>query len=324
MIFLTGGTGFIGSRLLGELLRRNEKIYFLARRKVDLQNYNIIPITADVTEVEIFSKYLQQSDILIHLAACAKAFSKDRNEFYRTNYVATKILVEEALRVGVKKIIYISTCMVFGPSSKGLKEDDFQERDNFFTDYEKSKYLAEVYIRKKIKEGAPIIVLYPTRVFGPGKLTQGNSLTKLIYFFMKFHRFPVIESHRYRGNYVYIGDVVNIILRAAYEIRAPQTLLVGGYNLSFFDFFRLLNGFLGYNGKLFVIRKTLAMRIARFFENLGVEWGIPVPISRDWVQTFATDWLFLNDKVKSLLNYKFVSFQSAIQETVKWLKEPHR
>lgn len=320
MIFLTGGTGFIGSKVLEKLSKNNEQVCILTRQKINPLNTNTIITNANLTKSQQFSEYIKKSDVLVHIAGCAKAFSKDKNEFYNINYLATKILIDEALKYNLKKIIYISTCMVFGPSDTELCENNFKNRDNFLTDYEKSKYLAEIYVRKKIKEGAPIIILYPTRVFGPGRLTQGNSLTKLILYFVKSKIFPVIESSKYYGNYVYIDDVVNLILKAIYEIKPPETLLVAGYNLNFQQFFQTLNNLLSYNGKVITIKKIFAMQLARFFENLEIETGIPAPISRGWIQTFATNWLYSNEKVKNLLHYEFVLFETALRNTLKWLQ----
>ncbi len=324
MIFLTGGTGFIGSKVLEKLSENNEQVCVLTRQKINPLAPNITIINSKLTEPERFSRYLQQSDTLVHIAGCAKAFSSDKSEFYDTNFLGTKMLIEEALRCEIKKITYISTCMVFGPSNTELCENDFKERNNFLTDYEKSKYMAEIYVRKKIKQGAPIIVLYPTRVFGPGKLTQGNSVTKLILFFIKSGIFPVIENPKYYGNYVYVDDVVNLILRSIYKIKPPETLLLAGYNLNFQQFFQTLNNLLGCNGKIITIKKLLAMKLARFLENMEIETGIPAPISRGWVETFTINWLYSNKKVKTLLNYNFENFETALKNTINHLQNNYR
>ncbi len=322
MIFITGATGFIGSRVLQALIEKNEKICILSRKKIN-PNLPIEIVNANLEKVEDYKDYLKKAEILLHIAGCAKAFSKNKDEFYLINYLATKKIIMQALEFEIKKIIYLSTCMVFGPSNTELSEDDFKERNNFLTDYEKSKYLAERFVRSKIKEKAPIIVLYPTRVFGQGKLTQGNSVSKLILFFMRTKIFPVIENPSYFGNYVYVDDVVNIILKTIYEVKPPQTFLVGGYNLNFRMFFEVLNNLLNYNCKIVIIGKAVAMQVARFFENLETTTGIPAMISRGWVKTFTTNWLFSNQKVEKILSYKFTSFENALKETVNWLKNLH-
>ncbi len=319
MIFITGASGFVGSNVLNALLQKNEKICILSRRIINSSN-NFEIVNTDLSDVENYKEQLKKTHTLIHIAGCAKAFSQDISEFYTTNFLATKKLILQALKCNVKKIIYISTCMIFGPSNTELSEDDFKIRNNFLNDYEKSKYLAEKFVRSKIKEGAPIIILYPTRIFGPGKLTQGNSLTKLILFFIKSKIFPVIESPSYIGNYVYIDDVVNLIVKAVYEINPPQTLLVAGYNLSFQQFFQILNNITGHDGRIITIKKTFALQLARFFENIEQETSIPALISRGWVQTFTTNWLFSNIKVQRMLSYSFFPFNIALEKTINWLK----
>jgi nucleoside-diphosphate-sugar epimerase len=321
MIFITGGTGFIGSRVVEELSKKGRKLYFLTRKSSPLTNGNVFPIFARLDEKEKYSKYLKNSKVLLHIAGCAKAFAVPLSEFYYTNYLSTKTLINEALKNGVKKVIHISTCMVFGPSDEELCEDDFKERKNFLTPYEESKYLAEVYLRNLQKNGAPIIILYPTRVFGEGKLTQGNSLTKLIYLFMKYKILPAIDNPDYYGNYVYINDVVNIVLKAVDEISPPANFLVGGYNLTLRQLFEALSKVLKCSGKIIVIRKEIALLIARFCEALHTNLGIPAPISRGWVKTFSTNWLFSNKKVKSVLNYTFTPLEEALERTIKWLNK---
>ncbi|MFN7181265.1 MAG: NAD-dependent epimerase/dehydratase family protein [Planctomycetota bacterium] len=319
MIFITGATGFIGSKVVEYLLNQNEEICILSRRKLNF-NDRLKIVYADITDIEQYKTQLKHAQILVHIAGCAKAFSEDISEFYKVNFLATKNLINRALEYGIKKIIYLSTCMIFGPSNRELSEDDFKERNIFFTDYEKSKYLAEKFVRKKIKQGAPIIILYPTRVFGPGKLTQGNSLTKLILFFSRFKYLPVIENPFYKGNYVYIDDVVKIIVKAIYCVNPPNTFLVGGYNLSFYEFVQGLNKVYNTDGKILIIKKKIACLLSKIFEQLEVEMGVPALISRGWVNTFATHWLFTNKKVKNFLNYEFVKFETALKNTKQWLE----
>jgi nucleoside-diphosphate-sugar epimerase len=150
-IGITGATGFIGKNLVNELKDKHELYCF------DSKNLDI------TKEIE-----LPEVDVLIHLAAHVKKcmFSKDKEPFYSVNARGTENIVSAAIKVGVKRIIYVSSIAVYKNPIKTALTDEVGMNDLFGT-YGASKLEGE----KIIKESEmPYTILRISNPFGCGSI----------------------------------------------------------------------------------------------------------------------------------------------------------
>src|SRR5439155_14086725 len=86
---------------------------------------------------------MQGCEAVLHAAALAQLWNKDRKLFYKVNVEGTKNMLEAARDQGAKKFVFTSTCGVLGPSyAQPVCEED-PRRTAFENDYEISKYCAE-------------------------------------------------------------------------------------------------------------------------------------------------------------------------------------
>jgi len=88
--------------------------------------------------------------------------------------------------MGVEKVVVTSSCVTFGPSLPGQSlTEDSSNFHPFLTAYERSRYQMEHVVTAYVNQGLSVIVVNPTRVFGPGLLTEGNSVTKMIQLYLR-------------------------------------------------------------------------------------------------------------------------------------------
>jgi len=86
----------------------------------------------------------------------------------------------------VEKVVVTSSCVTFGPSLPGQSlTEDSSNFHPFLTAYERSRYQMEHVVTAYVNQGLSVIVVNPTRVFGPGLLTEGNSVTKMIQLYLR-------------------------------------------------------------------------------------------------------------------------------------------
>ncbi len=100
--------------------------------------------------------------------------------------------------------------MTFGPTAPGIIGDETMPRitQNYYTEYEETKTIAEREALKLAAEGFPVVIVNPTRVYGPGKLTEGNSVTLMIDQYDR-GQIPILLNHGVNiGNYVMVDDLV--------------------------------------------------------------------------------------------------------------------
>jgi len=322
---VTGGTGFIGRKLVEELHHREEKVHLLCREQSDLRGLprkGIEIFRGDVTDKKSIRPAMQNCQRVFHLAAYAHNWAPDPSVFFRANVEGFRNVAEIALDNDVEKIVFTSTSMTFGPTNGHIGNEQMLRKDeSFLTDYEKTKYLAEIEGEKLLAEGLPLVIVNPTRVFGPGKMTEGNSVTRMIELHLR-GRFPTILGKGENvGNYVYVDDVADGHLRAMSRGRIGQKYILGGENSTLDNFFSLLSRLSGRKPPRVHVPPNLARLFAKIEENKAVLFGKYPLITCGWVETFLRDWAYSNEKAVTELGCRFRGLRQGMELTCDWLKE---
>jgi nucleoside-diphosphate-sugar epimerase len=166
--FVTGATGFIGSHLVDELLKKKYEIRCLIRKNSNtkwLKDKPVEFIEGDLFTEEVLKKALNEVDYVYHVGGVT--FAKKKEEFWRGNVEATKSLLEAVYKYNpaLKKFIHVSSQAGVGPSFDGKPIDE--TRDYFpLTAYGRSKVEAEKTVIGFFDKLSATIVR-PSAVYGP-------------------------------------------------------------------------------------------------------------------------------------------------------------
>src|SRR5262245_40180721 len=169
-IFLTGGTGYLGGRLLQRLAANGHDVTALVRTQKTAADFppSVSIIQGTIENPESYKSALAGKDVFVHLAALVKMWVRDRKQFDRVNVEALENAIRNAREAGIPKFIYSSSFIALGPSNgKPISESDSRRTDHFHNDYERTKFLADQVARRFIEEKYPIYVLYPGVIYGP-------------------------------------------------------------------------------------------------------------------------------------------------------------
>lgn len=321
--FVTGANGFIGSKLVERLSAEGHEVYCLIRspeKFAALRGENIHPVLGDLENRAALIQGCIGSDVVYHLAAYAKPWSKDENLPYKINVQGTINLLEASVKTGIKKFIFTSSAAVFGPSNDGQIIDEHVIRNEpFFNDYESSKAMAEEFALEFIKKRISIVILNPTRVFGPGPINESNSITKIITLFQK-GRWHILPGNGTKiGNYVFIDDVVEGHLLAEKNGQSGERYILGGENLTFDQFFQNLSIITGKRRLLINFPVWLMIMTAKIMELLAYVTGIPPLITPPWIRKYLHHWNLSSEKAINQLGYKITPFNEGVSKTVTWL-----
>ncbi|MBK5194221.1 MAG: SDR family oxidoreductase [Flavobacteriaceae bacterium] len=321
--FVTGATGFIGSRLVEKLLVEGHEINCLIRspeKFVAFQGKHVHPIYGDLDNSTALLQGCKDCDVVYHLAVYAKPWSKDPNLPYRINVQGTINILEASLKSGVKKFIFTSTAAVFGPSSEDQCIDEqVIQNGPYFNDYESTKALAEKSALEFITRGLLVIILNPTRVFGPGPISESNSITKIIKLYQKGKWRINPGDGKKIGNYVYIDDVIEGHLLAAEKGTSGERYILGGENLTFNQLFQTLSQITGNKRLLLHIPVWLMIMLAKIMELQVQVSGRPPLITPQWVKKYLHNWKLSSEKAINQLGYKITPFNDGVMKTVTWL-----
>lgn len=166
-VFVTGGSGFIGSHLIAYLQKnRNADVYALVRdrknpKKLDISGIHLLE--GDLFTIPSLPKGL---DCIIHMAGITKACQTA--DYYTVNRKGTASLLQSirTQRIDLKRFVYLSSLAASGPSEAGrlILESDMPVP---VSSYGKSKMMAEMEVLK-YKNSFPVVILRASVIFGPG------------------------------------------------------------------------------------------------------------------------------------------------------------
>jgi nucleoside-diphosphate-sugar epimerase len=165
---LTGATGFIGSHLCEELIKRGYEVTCLSRATSNLkwiENLNINVVKGDCTILESLLGIVSNFDYVFHIAGLTKARSS--TDFYNINAKGTENLLKAMVErtPNLQRFIYLSSLAAVGPSKNGtpVHEDSIPSP---VSDYGKSKLEGEKAVLK-YKDIIPVTIIRPPAVYGP-------------------------------------------------------------------------------------------------------------------------------------------------------------
>lgn len=190
MVFVTGGTGFLGSYIIKQLvekgyavraIRRSNKLpFWISKEIVDAVEW----MDGDVLDVVALQDAMEGVDTIIHSAAIVSFAKKDRKEMYQVNVEGTANVVNMALEKNVRRLIHISSVAALGRSENGghVNEEKKWEESKANTHYGKSKFKAELQVWRGISEGLEAVIVNPSTILGYGDWTSSScAIFKSVY-----------------------------------------------------------------------------------------------------------------------------------------------
>ncbi len=327
-IFVTGSTGFIGVPLVRQLAGQGYSVAALYRNESLRQRIShpyVHPCRGHVLERDCLKKGMDGCDAVIHLAAYARVWSKNPEDFYKINVDGTRYVLEQAIKAGVKRVVITSTAGVYGPSQDGSAVDETHTLPRvYFTEYERTKSLADQVAVSFLDQGLEIVFLHPTRVYGPGLLSESNSVTKLIIRFIngKWHIVP--SNGKSIGNYVYIDDVVNAHIQALTKGRSGEHYLLGGENVSYNELFDRIREVSGWSSWLIHLPYSIMLSAAGIMELLSKVRLTSPPVTRGFVKKYNYNWIVSSHKAEQELGYRITPLGKGIAEILDWVRETEK
>ena len=172
-ILVTGASGFIGSFIVEEALRRDMEVWAAVRKSSSrkyLTDERINFIELNLSSEDDLRQQLagHEFDYVVHAAGATKCLHK--SDFFKTNTDGTKNLVHAliTLKMPIKRFVYLSSLSIFGAIRENSPYMEIEESDipRPNTVYGKSKLLAEKFL-DTIGNDFPYVILRPTGVYGP-------------------------------------------------------------------------------------------------------------------------------------------------------------
>jgi farnesol dehydrogenase len=325
-VFVTGGTGYIGTRLVRALIDGGHEVVCLSRtaeRGVPLAEMGAGVVPGDVTRFDEARLDLAGFDAVVHSAAMVKIKAKNPRDFDRVNVDGLAKVAAAALDAGVGRFVYTSSFMALGAAGEDAAPlDETVRRDggHVHNDYERTKYLGHVEFERWLERGLPGIALFPCVVYGPGAMTNGNITASTIADFL-LGRLPGLLGDGSRvWTYSYAGDVVAGHVAALERGRVGEGYILGGESATMGEFVRMVADVAGVAPPKLHIPYALA-KVAAFAEEVKASMAKREPkLTREVVEVYKHHWVYSSDKAIAELGYSITPLAEGLAETVKWVQ----
>lgn len=322
-VCVTGATGYIGTALTQKLAFSGCTVHALYRSETKaalLDHPRIKLFKGDVLHSESLDKALKGCDYVYHTAAMTAVWSADPGLYYDINVTGTLNVLEKANKWGLKKVVMTSTAGVYGPSLSGPVHEECCREVPFFTEYEKTKEKSDCLALDFAREtGLDLVVVCPTRVYGPGRLGRSNSVTMMIDRYIRGKWRVLPGNGRSIGNYVYIDDVVEGHILAMGKGRSGEKYLLGGTNISYSGFFEVLKEVAENHYTLIKIPFFCIKAAARMMTLVSRLTRRSPVITPEMVKKLSQDWIVSSRKAERELGYRATPLREGVSKTLGWL-----
>lgn len=330
-ILITGGTGFLGRRIVSELAPRHT-LRLLVRRGSSRERFpeGIEFAEGDVTDRASLVKAIAGCDAVVHAAALVKILAP-KEQFDRINVGGLENVLaaaDSAAAGSVERMLYVSSFMALGPTEKGPGGMLDESADGglggdraWINDYERTKTLSDRLARRAIAAGAPLDVVYPGVIYGPGEMTEGNIVLRHVLDLVHGRLPGLIGKPERRWNYVYVDDVARGIALALEKPTPGGRWVLGGENVLQKDFYALVGRLTGAKIPTLRFPDWLAKTAGAGQKAWAKLRGTTPQLTPDLVDVYRHDWAFSSAHAEKELGYRPRPFSEGLASSVAWLKE---
>lgn len=329
MIFVTGGTGVLGSQLLYDLTQDDVDIRALYRsddkrirlqvffQKMDPTNglvrFNKIEwVQGDILDIVSLEEFMTGSDFIYHCAALVSFHKSDFTRLIKMNREGTANVVNISLGLGIKKLCYVSSNAAIGGTEKALVTEKTNWKNTPTTSgYSISKYSAEKEVWRGIEEGLNAVIVNPCVILGAGHWDD-SSLT-LLRTLQKGTRFYPPGKNAT----VDARDVSRIMIKLMNsDINSERFLLIGS-NQSYQELMEEITKQLKVKIPRTQVKAWMVGVARRILGFVSFFTRKKASITKETAHSIFSKRTYSNEKIKAALDEKFYS----LEETVRFAIE---
>jgi dihydroflavonol-4-reductase len=313
---VTGATGFLGSHLTRLLVRRGDEVRALVRPASDptlLAGLDVAMAQGNVLDRQAVRRALRDVDRVFHAAGTTN-LRLSREQSFALNVEGTRIVLEEALRAGVERVVYTSSVAAVGPARKGAvaTESNAWNAAPYRIAYVDSKHAAEAAALAMFERGLPVVIVNPATLLGPGDC--GRSSTVLVRRFMR-RQIPAYVDGTL--NIVGVQDVARGHLLADERGEPGQRYILGNRNFTMDRLFADLGRLSGIDPPAVKLPVRVALALAE-----GGQWvsGGAAPSPQE-IRIFSLNWACSSAKAKRELGWRTSPHEDCLEETIAWYRQ---
>lgn len=323
---VTGATGFVGSAVARILLERGHRLRLLVRQTSDRSNVSGLPVefvVGDLADPQSMEKALEGVTYLFHVAADYRLWVPDPDVMMKANVEGTRILMQAAMKAGVKRVVYCSSVAALATARDGIPatESSPVTEDQIVGVYKRSKYRAEQEVLRLVREeGLPAVIVNPSTPVGPRDIKP--TPTGQMILDCATGRMPAyVETGL---NIVHVDDVAEGHVLAFERGVVGEKYILGGENLMLGELFRMVAEIVHRKPPRIQLKQSWLYPVASVSEMLARCFGIQPRVTREMLDMSKKLMFFSSAKAERELDYRPRAARHALIDAVAWFREHKR
>jgi dihydroflavonol-4-reductase len=322
-ILITGGSGFIGSRLAQLAAQRGHVLTVVSAvnnaaeraRCDDLASVGVELVVAPLGDTRTLARAMRDQDAVIHLAAAQHEAERPESYFHQVNVEGTRHLLKLASQAGVHRFVHGSTIGVYGSATSGmLDESSPLAPDN---SYGRTKMAAESEVRNA-PAGMEFCIIRISETYGPGDMR----LLKL-FRAIRNGRYMTVGAGENEHQLIYVDDLARGLLAACGTPRAAgQTIVLAGVeHLTTNAMTSAISAAVGSERRIRHSPMWPFVAAAFGFEKTLAPLGLKPPLHRRRLDFFRKSFRFSTAAAEGLLNFRpEIDFVEGTRRTAEWYR----
>jgi len=316
---VTGATGFVGSVVVPELVRR----FGPSAVSAFVLPGDTIPGTwaamdvrvffGDIADAEAVSRAVAGHDRVIHLAGFISYWKRDAGLLMRVNRDGVRSVVDACLKWGVERLVHISSVGAIGFHRDGTPADEetpFNWPDDIL--YMTSKHEGQKLVERAARErGLPAVILNPASIMGPGDYKPGTPHNRL---YRSICRKRLFGSFSGGLAIVDVRDLAALILKALDGGRCGEKYLAVGANLPYAEVIRMISRCCGRRAFPFRIPGPVVTAAGGVLEGLSRFTGRRPLLTASYGKLSGWFAYYANDKSRREFGHEYIQVERTIED----------
>jgi len=321
-ILITGGTGFLGTHIVRQLIDAGEKNLRVMASSVPewMTDAGVEPASGSVTNREDVANATRNASAIFHLAGKVSRNNEDAAAMNKIHVEGTRLLCEAAKEAGVQTMLLASSSGTIAVSEdEQIFDETFPQPVDVFSRwaYYASKYYQERAALENFDgDGRKLVILNPSLLLGPDD--ERLSSTKPVLDFLA-RKIPYSPSGGL--NFVDARDAASAFISALEKGKHREKYLLGAANMTFPQFFGRLERLSGISAPMFKVPKKLAMAGSTMIESIFKNWGKASPVASKEVEQAEYFWYFDSSKAEEQIGFDPRDPQETLQDTITYLRK---
>ncbi|RLD51297.1 MAG: hypothetical protein DRJ05_18565 [Bacteroidetes bacterium] len=330
MVFVTGGTGFLGSHLIYQLIQKGEKVKALKRKDSSFEMIqrvfsfldkkgedllqNIEWVEGDLLDIYTLEEFLEEVKAIYHCGALVSFQRADKMRMQKVNIEGTANLVNAAINKNVSRFCHVSSIAAIGRADNDhvIDEEVAWKSSRVNSSYAVSKYGAEREVWRGIEEGLNAVIVNPSVILGPGELNSGiASMIRMVRKGFSFYTQGV-------NGFVDVRDVAKAMLDLTEKNISGQRFIISAENLMYRQIFNWIAEYYKKPKPKYPAGKWMSEIAWRLFHFRKLITSKKPLITKETARTANNKYLYTNKKVLETIDFQFLPVEQSVKDSCEF------